>query len=88
MFNCLLLLSVTSAKMITLSVQSLEDSNERKLQDDARELEQQLSRRNILLAKQEEYSKKIRELGPLSSDAFDTYSLFDFYVCSFIACDS
>ncbi|KAJ4724659.1 Structural maintenance of chromosomes protein [Melia azedarach] len=54
-------------------LKSLEDSNERKLQDDARELEQQLSRRNILLAKQEEYSKKIRELGPLSSDAFDTY---------------
>lgn len=55
-------------------MQTLEDNYERKLQDDARELEQLLSRRNILLAKQEEYSKKIRELGPLSSDAFDTYS--------------
>lgn len=55
-------------------MQTLEDNYERKLQDDARELEQLLSRRNILLAKQEEYSKKIRELGPLSSDAFDTYN--------------
>ncbi|KAH9699286.1 Structural maintenance of chromosomes protein 3 [Citrus sinensis] len=54
-------------------LKTLEDNYERKLQDDARELEQLLSRRNILLAKQEEYSKKIRELGPLSSDAFDTY---------------
>lgn len=33
--------------------------------------EQLISRKNILLAKQEEYSKKIRELGPLSSDAFE-----------------
>lgn len=32
-----------------------------------------LSKRNTYLAKQEEYSKKIRELGPLSSDAFETY---------------
>lgn len=54
-------------------LKTLEDNYERKLQDDARDLEQLLSRRNILLAKQEEYSKKIRELGPLSSDAFDTY---------------
>ncbi|KAH9699287.1 Structural maintenance of chromosomes protein 3 [Citrus sinensis] len=56
-------------------LKTLEDNYERKLQDDARELEQLLSRRNILLAKQEEYSKKIRELGPLSSDAFDTSKL-------------
>ncbi|TXG73485.1 hypothetical protein EZV62_002064 [Acer yangbiense] len=54
-------------------LKTLEDNYERTLQDDTRELEQLLSRRNILLAKQEEYSKKIRELGPLSSDAFDTY---------------
>jgi structural maintenance of chromosome 3 (chondroitin sulfate proteoglycan 6) len=60
-------------------MQTLEDNYERTLQDETRELEQLLSRRNILLAKQEEYSKKIRELGPLSSDAFDTYiSCFDF----------
>ncbi|KAK0604878.1 hypothetical protein LWI29_020472 [Acer saccharum] len=54
-------------------LKTLEDNYERTLQDETRELEQLLSRRNILLAKQEEYSKKIRELGPLSSDAFDTY---------------
>ncbi|KAK4607282.1 hypothetical protein RGQ29_001196 [Quercus rubra] len=54
-------------------LKSLEDEYERTLQDEAKELEQLLSKRNMLLAKQEEYSKKIRELGPLSSDAFDTY---------------
>ncbi|KAI9194420.1 hypothetical protein LWI28_005845 [Acer negundo] len=54
-------------------LKNLEDNYERTLQDETRELEQLLSRRNILLAKQEEFSKKIRELGPLSSDAFDTY---------------
>lgn len=60
-------------------MQSLEDEYERTLQDEAKELEQLLSKRNMLLAKQEEYSKKIRELGPLSSDAFDTYYLFFFF---------
>ncbi|OIT34388.1 structural maintenance of chromosomes protein 3, partial [Nicotiana attenuata] len=43
------------------------------LQDEARELEQLLSKRNTYLAKQEEYSKKIRQLGPLSTDAFEMY---------------
>ena len=60
-------------------MQSLEDEYERTLQDEAKELEQLLSKRNMLLAKQEEYSKKIRELGPLSSDAFDTYYLIFFF---------
>lgn len=54
-------------------LKALEDNYERTLQDEAKELEQLLSRRNVLLAKQEDYSKKIRELGPLSSDAFETY---------------
>lgn len=54
-------------------LKTLEDEYEKKLQDDARELEQLLNKRNVLLAKQEDYSKKIRELGPLSSDAFETY---------------
>lgn len=57
-------------------MQSLEDEYERTLQDEAKELEQLLSKRNMLLAKQEEYTKKIRELGPLSSDAFEMYYLF------------
>ncbi|PQP99056.1 structural maintenance of chromosomes protein 3 [Prunus yedoensis var. nudiflora] len=54
-------------------LKNLEDNYERTLQDEAKELEQLLSKRNMFLAKQEEYSKKIRELGPLSSDAFETY---------------
>ncbi|XP_022752481.1 structural maintenance of chromosomes protein 3 isoform X1 [Durio zibethinus] len=55
------------------NLRGLEDAYERTLQDEAKELEQLLSKRSNLLAKQEEYSKKIRELGPLSSDAFETY---------------
>ncbi|OIT26628.1 structural maintenance of chromosomes protein 3 [Nicotiana attenuata] len=54
-------------------LKALEDEYQNTLQDEARELEQLLSKRNTYLAKQEEYSKKIRELGPLSSDAFETY---------------
>ncbi|KAB2606378.1 structural maintenance of chromosomes protein 3-like [Pyrus ussuriensis x Pyrus communis] len=55
------------------ALKTLEDKYERTLQDEAKELEQLLSKRNVFLAKQEEYSKKIRELGPLSSDAFEAY---------------
>lgn len=54
-------------------MQSLEESYQNTLQDEAKELEQLLSNRNILVAKKEEYLKKSRELGPLSSDAFDVY---------------
>ncbi|XP_062026353.1 structural maintenance of chromosomes protein 3-like isoform X2 [Rosa rugosa] len=54
-------------------LKNLEDNYERTLQDEAKQLEQLLSKRNMYLAKQEEYSKKIRELGALSSDAFETY---------------
>lgn len=53
-------------------MQTLEDNYERTLQDEAKELEQLLSKRSVLLAKEEEYSKKIGELGLLSSDAFET----------------
>ncbi|POO01413.1 Structural maintenance of chromosomes protein [Trema orientale] len=53
-------------------LKNLEDNYERTLQDEAKELEQLLSKRNVFLAKQEEFSRKIRELGPLSSDAFET----------------
>ncbi|KAI3461220.1 hypothetical protein Pfo_017883 [Paulownia fortunei] len=55
------------------NLKSLEDEYQSTLQDEAKELEQLLGKKNIYLAKQEEYSKKIRELGPLSSDAFETY---------------
>ncbi len=61
-------------------MQNLEDEYERTLQDEAKELEQLLSKRNMLLAKQEEYSKKIRELGPLSSDAYEMYYHFFFFL--------
>lgn len=54
-------------------LKTLEDNYERTLQDEAKELEQLLSKRSVLLAKEEEYSKKIGELGLLSSDAFETY---------------
>lgn len=52
-------------------MQSLEDDYDNQLQEEAKELEQLLSRKNINSAKEEEYTKKIRELGPLTSDAFD-----------------
>ncbi|XP_027158386.1 structural maintenance of chromosomes protein 3 [Coffea eugenioides] len=55
------------------SIKALEDKYQSTLQDEAKELEQLLSKRNTYIAKQEEYSKKIRELGPLSSDAFERY---------------
>ncbi|XP_010521617.1 PREDICTED: structural maintenance of chromosomes protein 3 [Tarenaya hassleriana] len=54
-------------------LKSLEDDYDRTLQDENKKLEELFSRRNTLVAKQEEYTKKIRGLGPLSSDAFDTY---------------
>ncbi|GMI92285.1 TITAN7, STRUCTURAL MAINTENANCE OF CHROMOSOMES 3 [Hibiscus trionum] len=54
-------------------LKGLEADYESTLQNEAKELEQLLSRRSSLLARQEEFSKKIRELGPLSSDAFETY---------------
>ncbi|MFS8019278.1 putative P-loop containing nucleoside triphosphate hydrolase [Helianthus anomalus] len=46
---------------------------EKTRQNEDKRAEQLISRKNILLAKQEEYSKKIRELGPLSSDAFEMH---------------
>jgi len=52
-------------------LQSLEDEYERKLKEEAKELEQLLSKKNTYVAKEEEYAKKIRELGPLTSDAFE-----------------
>jgi structural maintenance of chromosome 3 (chondroitin sulfate proteoglycan 6) len=53
-------------------LQSLESEYERKLEEDAKELEELLNKKNTYSAKEEEYTKKIRELGPLTSDAFDT----------------
>lgn len=55
--------------------QAREDNYERTLQDEAKELEQLLNKRNILLARQDDYMKKIRDLGSLPSDAFEAYVL-------------
>ncbi|KAG7568172.1 SMCs flexible hinge [Arabidopsis thaliana x Arabidopsis arenosa] len=54
-------------------LKTLEDDCKGTLQDLDKKLEELFSLRNTLLAKQDEYTKKIRGLGPLSSDAFDTY---------------
>jgi len=54
-------------------MQKLREDYEKQLQKEAEELEHLASNTNMLRAKQEEYSKKIRELGALSSDAFETY---------------
>ncbi|XP_077226004.1 structural maintenance of chromosomes (SMC) family protein [Tasmannia lanceolata] len=54
-------------------LKALEDNYESTIQDEAKELEQLLNKRNILLARQEDYMKKIRDLGSLPSDAFETY---------------
>jgi len=69
LFNGYVLL-VHNDKVIWL--QSLEDEYNRKLQEEAKELEQLLDKKNAFSAKEEEYTKKIRELGPLTSDAFET----------------
>lgn len=53
-------------------LQTSVDEYEKKLQEEAKQLEQLLSKRNIYSAKEEEYAKKIRELGPLTSDAFES----------------
>ncbi|CAJ2633686.1 structural maintenance of chromosomes protein 3-like isoform X2 [Trifolium pratense] len=54
-------------------LKSLEDEYDRKIQEEAKELEQLLDKKNRYSAKEEEYTKNIRELGPLTSDAFETY---------------
>ncbi|XP_010925132.1 structural maintenance of chromosomes protein 3 [Elaeis guineensis] len=54
-------------------LKTLEENYERTLQDEAKDLEQLLNKRNILHAKQEDCMKKIRDLGSLPSDAFETY---------------
>ncbi|KAL2642026.1 hypothetical protein R1flu_009613 [Riccia fluitans] len=54
-------------------VKALEDNYERTLQDEAKDLEQLLNRRNLLQNKREDVMKKIRDLGSLPSDAFEKY---------------
>ncbi|KAI4304787.1 hypothetical protein MLD38_040257 [Melastoma candidum] len=50
-----------------------EDNYDKTLQDETKELEHLFSKRTSLLAKQEEYAKKIRNHGPLSPSAFDAF---------------
>ncbi|RZC53641.1 hypothetical protein C5167_012493 [Papaver somniferum] len=52
-------------------LKALEDKYERTLQEEAKALDQLLTKRNTLLAKQEDCMKKIRDLGSLPSDAFE-----------------
>ncbi|KAF5185200.1 Structural maintenance of chromosomes protein [Thalictrum thalictroides] len=54
-------------------LKALEDEYQKTLQDEEKELEQLLSKRNGLRAKEEDCMKKIRDLGSLPSDAFETY---------------
>ncbi|OAE21948.1 hypothetical protein AXG93_242s1310 [Marchantia polymorpha subsp. ruderalis] len=54
-------------------IKALEDNYERTLQDEAKDLEQLLNRRNLLQVKREDLMKKIRDLGSLPSDAFEKY---------------
>ncbi|MCL7032680.1 hypothetical protein MKW94_027468 [Papaver nudicaule] len=52
-------------------LKALEDRYERTLQEEAKELDKLLSKRNTFLAKQEDCMKKIRDLGSLPSVAFE-----------------
>ncbi|XP_024525303.1 structural maintenance of chromosomes protein 3-like [Selaginella moellendorffii] len=54
-------------------LKALEDNYERTLQDEAKDLEQLLNRKNLLQVKREDLTKKIRDLGSLPSDAFEKY---------------
>ncbi|KAL0711578.1 hypothetical protein Bca4012_018556 [Brassica carinata] len=54
-------------------LKTLQDDCETKVQGSNKKVEELFSLRNTLLAKQKENRKKIMGLGPLSSEAFDTY---------------
>ncbi|KAK2378214.1 Structural maintenance of chromosomes (SMC) family protein [Trifolium repens] len=58
-------------------LKSLEDEYNRKLQEKDAELKQLRIKKNTYSAKEEEYTKNIKELGPLTSDAFETYKRRD-----------
>uniref|UniRef100_A0A0D9VBW3 SMC hinge domain-containing protein n=1 Tax=Leersia perrieri TaxID=77586 RepID=A0A0D9VBW3_9ORYZ len=54
-------------------LKTLEANLEQTVQDGAKDLEQLMSSRSMHLAKQDECMKKIRDLGSLPADAFETY---------------
>ncbi|KAI5020712.1 hypothetical protein ZWY2020_045600 [Hordeum vulgare] len=54
-------------------LKALEANLEQTVQDGAKDLEQLMSNRSTYLVKQDECMKKIRDLGSLPADAFETY---------------
>uniref|UniRef100_A0ACD5TZL5 Uncharacterized protein n=1 Tax=Avena sativa TaxID=4498 RepID=A0ACD5TZL5_AVESA len=54
-------------------LKALEAKLEQTVQDGAKDLEQLMNSRTVHLAKQDECMKKIRDLGSLPADAFETY---------------
>ena len=57
-------------------LQCLEDEYKHKLQEEPKKLAKLLSKKNMYSAKKEEYTKKIRELGQLTSDALMSIFLY------------
>lgn len=64
---------LTSLKSQRDELKEAEDMYERTLQNEAKDLESLLNKRNLLLQKREDLMKKIRDLGSLPSDAFEKY---------------
>ncbi|KAJ4851219.1 hypothetical protein Tsubulata_041924 [Turnera subulata] len=56
-----------------IKLKNLEDDHEKRFEDETKQLDQLSTKRSIFLARQEEYSNKIRELGSLSAEAFETH---------------
>mmetsp|Transcript_30826 Transcript_30826/g.67303 ORF Transcript_30826/g.67303 Transcript_30826/m.67303 type:complete len:1195 (-) Transcript_30826:298-3882(-) len=54
-------------------LKAVQEAEEQLLQEEAKEMEQLMGKRNLLLQKREDLQKKIRELGSLPSNAFDKY---------------
>ncbi|CAN6456210.1 unnamed protein product [Victoria cruziana] len=65
--------SINGIKTEKERLKAVEDNYQRTIQDEAKMSEQLVNKRNILTSKQEDYMKKIRDLGSLPSDAFEKY---------------
>lgn len=64
---------IRDLKQALEDLKGLEDKYKLTLQDESKDLEQLLNRRNLLHVKREDLMKKIRDLGSLPSDAFEKY---------------
>lgn len=64
---------ISDSKASKDELKTLEDKYEKTLQDEKKDLEQLLNKRNLLQVKREDLMKKIRDLGSLPSDAFEKY---------------